>query len=56
MNCIRNVLAATYLVALVAFIYGAVVPLGRIYYAMNIEHVPRMCGVPGDYHPCKVQP
>jgi hypothetical protein len=42
--------------AIVAFIYGAVIPLTiTIPYYYN-QKVPRMCGVPGDYHPCKVQP
>jgi hypothetical protein len=42
--------------ALGAFMVGAVNPLGRLFYMYNIEQVPRMCGTPGDYQPCKVQP
>jgi hypothetical protein len=44
------------LIALVAFMVGAVIPLGRLFHMYNIEQVPRMCGTPGDYQPCKVQP
>jgi hypothetical protein len=44
------------LIAALAFVYGAVNPLVQLFYMYNIEQFPRMCGVPGDYHPCKVQP
>ena len=42
--------------AVVGLIVGVTIPLGEIYYDMNIEQHPQICGTPGDYQPCKVQP
>jgi hypothetical protein len=42
--------------ALGAFLVGAVIPVGRIFYMYNIEQHPQMCGVPGDYRQCEVMP
>ena len=39
--------------ALGAFLVGAVIPLGRIFYMYNVE---QPCGTPGDYRTCKVMP
>jgi hypothetical protein len=41
--------------AVVGLIVGVTIPLGEIYYDMNIEQHPQMCGVPGDYRLCEVQ-
>jgi hypothetical protein len=42
-----------FIAALGAFVYGAVIPLGRLYY-YYVQKNPQMCGVPGDYRPCKI--
>jgi fumarate reductase subunit D len=42
--------------AVVGLIVGVAIPLGEIYYEMNIEQHPQMCGVPGEYRQCEVMP
>lgn len=46
MDCLRNTLAAIYLVAFAALVYGAGIPLVRLLYVYNIEQHPAsdLCG------------
>jgi hypothetical protein len=44
-----------FIYAVVGLIVGVAIPLGEIYYEMNIELRPQMCGVPGDYRQCEVR-
>jgi hypothetical protein len=59
-ECFIRLTAALVMLALiyavVGLIVGVTIPLGEIYYEMNIEQHPQMCGVPGDYWQCKVSP
>jgi hypothetical protein len=59
-ECFIRVTAAlvmlAFIYAVVGLIVGVTIPLGEIYYDMNIEQHPQMCGVPGDYRPCEVMP
>ena len=59
-DCFIRVTSAVVMLAIigsvVGLIYGAANPLVQLFYMYNIEQVPRMCGTPGDYQPCKVQP
>jgi hypothetical protein len=59
-ECFIRVTAAFVMLALIyaviGLIVGVAIPLGEIYYDMNIEQHPQMCGVPGDYRTCKVVP
>ena len=58
-ECFIGVTAALVMLALiyavVGLIVGVAIPLGEIYYEINIEQHPQMCGVPGDYRICEAR-